>query len=49
MSSLFCLKCKKHKEVESPETVVTKKGIPAIKAVCPDCGTKMFKFQKKTV
>ena len=40
----YCFKCKQKKEVKDAQEVITKNGKRAIKGVCPDCGTKMFKF-----
>lgn len=45
----FCVKCKKKKNVEKFEKkkFKTKHGEKsAVTAVCPSCGTRMFKFVK---
>ncbi len=47
MAEARCMKCKKQVEVKNPEEVVMKNGMKAIKGVCPDCGTKVFKITGK--
>ena len=47
IKTLFCLKCKKRQEVENAEEVTMKNGGRGLKAQCPVCGTKMFKFLGK--
>ena len=45
MAVLYCVKCRAKKDVgDNYETITMKNGRPAIQAVCPDCGTKMFKI-----
>lgn len=44
MASMYCVKCRGKKEVSDPENITMKNGKKALKAVCPDCGTKMFKI-----
>lgn len=44
MASMYCVKCRAKKEVADPERVTMKNGKPALKGVCPTCGTKMFKI-----
>lgn len=41
---IYCVKCRAKKEVSDYEEVTMKNGKPAVKAVCPTCGTKMFKI-----
>lgn len=41
---IYCVKCRAKKEVSDFEAVTMKNGKPAVKAVCPTCGTKMFKI-----
>jgi len=48
MATLYCLKCRKKQEVENPEEVTMKNGGKGLKAKCPACGTKMFKFLGKS-
>ena len=47
MPSLYCLKCRKTKEINNPTEVTMKNGGKGLKAQCPDCSTKMFKFLGK--
>lgn len=42
--TMYCVKCRAKKTVEKYEAVTMKNGKPAVKSVCPDCGTKMFKI-----
>ncbi len=46
--TFYCVKCREKKEVEdfNVEHGTAKNGRPYVKAECPDCGTKMFKFVK---
>ena len=43
---IYCLKCKQKKEIKDFEEVVMKNGRKAAKAICPDCGTKVFRIVK---
>jgi len=44
----YCVKCRAKKDVGEDYTKgVAKNGRPYVTAVCPDCGTKMFKFVAK--
>ncbi len=42
-----CMKCKKQVEIKNPEEVIMKNGMKAIKGICPDCGTKVFRIVGK--
>lgn len=44
---IYCVKCRAKKDVANFESVTMKNGKPAVKAVCPTCGTKMFKIGAK--
>ncbi len=44
MVEAYCVKCKKKVEIKNPEKVVLKNGRPAVKGVCPYCGTKVFRI-----
>ncbi|KKT84698.1 MAG: hypothetical protein UW84_C0051G0002 [Candidatus Collierbacteria bacterium GW2011_GWA2_44_99] len=44
---IYCVKCRAKKEVSEFERVTMKNGKPAVKSVCPTCGTKMFKIGAK--
>jgi RNase P subunit RPR2 len=43
----YCVKCKAKKEMKNPEEITMKNGRKAVRGVCPDCGTKMFKIGGK--
>ena len=45
--SVYCLKCKSHKEVNGGEQVTLKNGSPALQGRCPDCNTLCTKFLKR--
>ena len=49
MSEAYCVKCKKKVEIKNPEPCEMN-GIRgkrnAIKGICPDCGTKVFRIIK---
>jgi len=47
MPQARCLKCRKQVEVKDPEEVVLKNKMKAVKGVCPNCGTKVFKILGK--
>jgi len=40
----YCMKCKEKREMNAPQAVFTKKGVPATKGKCPVCGTTMFRM-----
>lgn len=45
MAVLYCVKCRKKQDVGSNfKRITMKNGRPAVSAVCPACGTKMFKI-----
>jgi hypothetical protein len=50
MAEAYCVKCRKKKEIQGEkEVVIEGKGGTkrrALKGLCLDCGTKMFKFLK---
>jgi len=39
-----CMKCKEKREMKETEEVEMKNGRKAMKGVCSECGTKMFKI-----
>ena len=47
MTEAYCVKCKAKKEMQNEEEVTMKNGKPAMKGVCPDCGTGMYRIGKK--
>ena len=44
MAEAYCVKCKAKREVKSPKQIVMKNGKPALKGICPVCGTAVFKI-----
>lgn len=44
----YCIKCKAERTIKDVEFITTKNGRPAARGVCPECGTKMYKFLKKS-
>ena len=43
----YCVKCKAKKEMKDPKSVTMKNGRPAMKGVCPDCGTGLYRIMSK--
>jgi hypothetical protein len=43
----YCVKCKKKQPLNNAKEVVLKNGRPALKGVCPVCGTSLMRFVKK--
>ena len=48
MSQARCMKCKKQVEIKDEQETVLKNGMKAVKGVCPECGTKVFKIVGKS-
>ncbi|MBI4021068.1 MAG: hypothetical protein HY369_02405 [Candidatus Aenigmarchaeota archaeon] len=44
MPTAYCEKCKKKQEMKDAKKVTLKNGKPAMKGLCPKCGTKMFRI-----
>lgn len=40
----YCVKERKKITIKDPEEITMKNGRPAVRGVCPDCGTKVFKI-----
>lgn len=40
----YCFKCKTKREMQDPQALYTETGKPATKAVCPVCGTTLFRM-----
>jgi len=40
----YCVKCKEKREMKDPKKDKSKNGRWMMKATCPHCGTKMFRF-----
>jgi L-ribulose-5-phosphate 3-epimerase len=43
----FCVKCKANREIKSACKIVMKNAQPAVKGVCPVCGSEIFKVLTK--
>jgi hypothetical protein len=46
MPEAYCVKCRKKRDMKDPKNVTLKNGKPAVKGVCPVCGTGMFRIGK---
>jgi NAD-dependent SIR2 family protein deacetylase len=44
MAEAYCVKCKAKREVANATEVTMKNGRPALKGVCPTCGTGLYKI-----
>ena len=42
----YCVKCQAKREMKNPAAITLKNGRPAIRGICPRCGTKMFRIMK---
>jgi hypothetical protein len=40
----YCVRCKETVEIENPQPVWTRKGIPATRGECPNCGGTVFRM-----
>ena len=40
----YCVKCRTKREIKDPVEVTLKNGRPAMKGVCPVCGTGLFRI-----
>ena len=40
----YCVKCKAKREMTNEQQVTMKNGKPAVKGVCPVCGTGMYRI-----
>jgi hypothetical protein len=40
----YCVTCRTKREMSRPKNVKTDNGKPAIKGICPKCGTKMYRI-----
>ena len=43
----YCMKCRTKREMKDTKAIIMKNGKLATQGVCPVCGTKMFRIQKK--
>lgn len=46
MATAYCVKCRAKVEIKNPTNTVLKNKRPAVKGVCPRCGTKVFRIGK---
>jgi hypothetical protein len=44
MTTAYCVKCKKQREVKGPSNVTMKNGKKAVTGTCPVCNTKLFRI-----
>ena len=42
----FCVKCRKKVKLLNPQIVTLKNNRKAVVGICPDCGTKVYRFIK---
>lgn len=40
----YCMRCRQTIEVENPQAVWTRRGMPATRGECPDCGGTVFRM-----
>lgn len=40
----FCVRCRQTVEMEDPEPVWTRRGLPATRGLCPECGGVVFRL-----
>ena len=40
----YCVKCKAKREMKDAKQVKMKNGRPAMKGICPDCGTGLYRI-----
>ncbi len=43
----YCLRCRTKQEMRDARQVTLKNGRPATQGVCPECGAKMYRIQKR--
>jgi hypothetical protein len=44
MVEAYCVRCRQKRPLAHPEKTTTKNGRQAVTGVCPECGTKLFRF-----
>ena len=47
MTEAYCVVCKEKKEIKDAEETTMKNGMKAMKGVCPECGTGMYRILGK--
>ena len=43
-ASAYCVKCKEQRPLSEAQAVFTARGVPAVRGVCPVCGTALFRM-----
>ena len=46
MTTAYCVKCREKVEIKDAQETTLKNGRPAVKGVCPKCGTNVFRIGK---
>tara|TARA_B100000029_G_scaffold509558_1_gene599040 strand:+ start:720 stop:863 length:144 start_codon:yes stop_codon:yes gene_type:complete len=46
MTTAYCVKCREKVEIKDAKETTLKNGRPAVKGVCPTCGTNVFRIGK---
>lgn len=46
MVKAYCVKCRKKVDMKNPMKITMKNKRPAMRGVCPTCGTKVFRIGK---
>ena len=44
----YCVRCKTRKGISEAKTITLKNGRRAIRGVCPDCGSAMYRILPRT-
>jgi uncharacterized protein DUF5679 len=47
MPEAYCVKCKSKREMKDAKEVTMKNGRKAMKGVCPECNTGMYRIMGK--
>jgi len=46
MVTAYCVKCRTKRDMKNPKETKLKNGRPAVKGLCPECGTNIFRIGK---
>lgn len=46
MVEAYCVKCRAKTTIKDAQVTTLKNGRPAVRGVCPKCGTKVFRIGK---
>jgi predicted RNA-binding Zn-ribbon protein involved in translation (DUF1610 family) len=44
MAEAYCVKDKMKVEIQNPQNITMANGKPAVKGICPKCGTTVFRI-----